>query len=124
MITARRGKCYSSPHRRSLSTYAPTPLGEGRFRFPGEVGRLYEHLDLDAGLTIAQLARALGVQPGTVRTWATRGWRTPSGTHRRLTIVGVAERGHHRYRYGDGLQAERDTRRNPRSPGRRLAYAA
>lgn len=71
-------------------------------------------VNLDAGLTRAEAARLFGVPPATVSMWALRGWTTSAGEHRSLTVVG--KRGRDRlYRYGDLVDAEADTRRNPNS---------
>ena len=54
-----------------------------------------------------------------VRKWAHRGYRDVDGQRRRLEAVDhLGERGAARYRWSDLLDAERATRRNPKSPGR------
>lgn len=68
----------------------------------------------DAGLTCHQAAAALGVRPDQVCQWHTRGWLTPTGQRRHVRIVGHSGRGR-LYRYGDVVDAEADTRANPRS---------
>nr|MDT0660837.1 hypothetical protein [Micromonospora sp. DSM 115978] len=73
--------------------------------------------NLDAGVTIAQAAALLGVRPGRIRNWCNRGWRGRDGQKRAVTVVGLADRGHKRYRYGDLLDAWVDTRRSPHTPG-------
>lgn len=69
----------------------------------------------DAGLTRAEAAKALGVEPQTVSMWALRGWVEPDGTVRHLTVVGRDRRGARRYRYGDLLDAEAATADSPNS---------
>jgi hypothetical protein len=70
--------------------------------------------NLDAGLTRAQAAQAIGVTRHTVSMWAIRGWYDADGSHHTLTVVGHDRRGR-LYRYGDLIQAERDTRNNKKS---------
>lgn len=54
-----------------------------------------------------------------VRKWAHRGFKDTDGQRRRLEAVDhLGERGAARYRWSDLLDAERATRRNPKSPGR------
>lgn len=54
-----------------------------------------------------------------VRKWAQRGFVDLDGQRRRLEAVDhLGERGAARYRWSDLLDAERATRRNPKSPGR------
>jgi len=71
--------------------------------------------NLEAGLTRAQAAQAVGVPPATVSMWALRGWLGSDGVHHRLTVIGTDVRGGRLYRYGDILAAETATRRNPNS---------
>lgn len=85
-------------------------------------------LDPDALVSGPDAATHLPVSAITIRSWAHRGWKTLDGERRKLEPVDYrGERGAARYRWSDLLDAERDTRRNPRSPGRshnRLAIAA
>ncbi|MEU5157315.1 hypothetical protein [Glycomyces sp. NPDC021274] len=54
-----------------------------------------------------------------VRKWAHRGYRDLAGQRRKLIAVDhLGERGAARYRWSDLLDAERATRRNPKTPGR------
>lgn len=54
-----------------------------------------------------------------IRQWSSRGWKTLDGQKRKLEPVDYnGPRRSARYRWSDLLDAERDTRRNPRSPGR------
>lgn len=54
-----------------------------------------------------------------VRKWAHRGYRDVDGQRRRLEAVDhLGPRNSARYRWSDLLDAERATRRNPKSPGR------
>lgn len=64
-----------------------------------------------------------------IRKWASRGWKVTvgpdAGEHRKLEAVD--HNGPHRsarYRWQDLLDAERDTRRNPKSPGRATSASA
>ncbi|WP_026931213.1 hypothetical protein [Glycomyces tenuis] len=63
-----------------------------------------------------------------IRKWASRGWKAREGEKRKLEAVDYeGPRNSARYRWSDLLDAERDTRRNPKSPGRArtpLAVAA
>lgn len=77
--------------------------------------------DLDAGLTATQAARAVGVSAAVVCLWHTRGWITGDGHRRHLAVVGHGARGQRLYRYGDVVDAERDTRLSPYNPGRLAA---
>jgi hypothetical protein len=68
----------------------------------------------------AHLPRVTGAM---IRKWASRGWKVTvgpdAGERRKLEAVDhLGERGAARYRWSEILDAERDTRRNPRSPGR------
>lgn len=88
-----------------------------------------EPADLEAGVTRAVAAEYLtevGVTPHMISVWGKRGWITPSGERRHLTVVGH-HRGQRLFRYGDILDAEGDTRDNPnssRSMVRRIAAAS
>lgn len=68
----------------------------------------------DAYITRAQAAMVTGVTADAIGKWHARGWTGADGTHRRLATK--PGRGKHlRYRLGDILDAERDTRTNPNS---------
>jgi len=88
-----------------------------------------EHIDEDVGVTRAMAAEYLteaGVTPHMISVWGKRGWVTPNGQRRHLTVVGTTPRGQMLFRYGDILDAEGDTRSNPnssRSAVRRMAAA-
>ena len=71
-------------------------------------------VNLDAYLTRAEAAMALGVSKATVSAWHARGWYTPEGEHLRIRTR-PGKGGNLRYRYGDLLQAEADTRNSPNS---------
>jgi hypothetical protein len=66
-------------------------------------------LDLDARVDRVGAARAAGVTVDVVKTWQHRGWLDQHG-HRHYLLPD--EDG---YRFGDVLDAERDTRRSGRS---------
>lgn len=71
-------------------------------------------VNLDAYLTRAEAALALGVSKDTISAWHARGWYNQDGEHLRLATK--PGKGHtFRYRYGDLLQAEVDTRNSPNS---------
>lgn len=72
-------------------------------------------MNLDAGLTRSQAALLLGVSPHTVSMWAKDGWLDRNGQRRWLTVVGRASGGARKFRYGDLVSAEADTRNNPNS---------
>lgn len=68
----------------------------------------------DAYITRAQAALLTGVSADAIGKWQARGWRTPDGEQRHLkTKRGTGK--HYRYRLGDILEAERDTRHSPNS---------
>jgi hypothetical protein len=68
----------------------------------------------DAYVTRAQAAFLTGVSADSIGKWHARGWVTPDGEQRHLTTK--PGRGRHlRYRLGDILAAEKDTRNNPNS---------
>lgn len=69
----------------------------------------------DAWLTRSQAAMYAGVSTDTVGKWHARGWLTPSGERRHLTVQRRPD-GTLRYRLGDVVDAERDTRNNANSP--------
>jgi len=77
---------------------------------------------MDAHLTVAEIATWLGCPRQRVVNWTIRGWRS-GGEHRRLARI-VGDDGFGRYRLGDALEAERDTRRSSRSHRRIAAPAA
>jgi len=98
---------------------------------PGEV----DVIDPDVPISGPDAAEWLHVSAVTVRMWAFRGWsaiiRDTNGKaildeqgrlqreHRKLEAVDHnGPRRSARYRWVDLLDAERDTRRNPKSPGR------
>jgi hypothetical protein len=98
----------------------------GLFAYPQTGGLV---LDPDALVSgpdaAAYLPRVTGPM---IRKWASRGWKVTvgpdAGERRKLEAVDhEGERGAARYRWQDLLDAERDTRRNPRSPGRGRALA-
>jgi hypothetical protein len=83
------------------------------------------NVNLDAYLTRAQAAMALGVSKDTIGQWHARGWHNSAGEHVRLATK-PGNGGNLRYRYGDLLQAEQDTRNSPNSrrPVSRFLQAA
>lgn len=87
------------------------------------------HIDDNAGVTraiAAEYLRDAGVTPHMISVWGKRGWITPGGQRRHLTVVGTTPSGQMLFRYGDILDAEGDTRHNPnssRSAIRRMAAA-
>lgn len=59
------------------------------------------------------------VSAATIRSWAHRGYKDLNGQRRKLEPVDyLGARKAARYRWSDLLDAERATRRNPKSPGR------
>lgn len=74
--------------------------------------------DLDAMVTRSEGAFLLGVAPGVIGMWRARGWIGGEGQRRHLTTT-RAQDGTLRYRYGDLLDAERDTRSSG-TPRRRV----
>jgi hypothetical protein len=95
-------------------------------------------IDPDVPVSGPDAAEWLRVSSVTVRMWAHRGWSAfirdehgkiihnehgePMREHRKLEAVDHdGPRRSARYRWTDILDAERDTRRNPRSPGRSRA---
>ncbi|MEU7905295.1 hypothetical protein [Actinoplanes sp. NPDC049118] len=66
-------------------------------------------MDLDAFLTRAQAAMVTGVSPDAIGKWRARGWLPPDGARRHLRVRRCGD-GTLRYRLGDILEAERDTR--------------
>lgn len=76
-------------------------------------------MNRNAYVTRTQAAAAAGVAPRTLEGWRRRGWATTDGTRRELTTRPSRTRtGHIEYLLGDVLDAARDTRLNPRNPGR------
>lgn len=76
-------------------------------------------IDPDAPIDTPAAAAHLPVSAATIRSWASRGWTDREGNRRKLEAIDHdGPRNSARYRWGDLLDAERDTRRNPRSPGR------
>jgi hypothetical protein len=72
--------------------------------------------DAAAYLTDHTPSRVTGAM---IRKWASRGYTDIDGQRRKLTAVDHdGEHGAARYRWADIADAERATRRNPRSPGR------
>lgn len=69
--------------------------------------------DLDALLTTAEAAQAVGVNAHTVRKWRTRGWLSPDGERRQLSVAGHNDAGWPLHRYRDVLDAERETATTP-----------
>lgn len=78
-------------------------------------------VDPDALVTAVEAVEQLPVSRITIRGWAHRGWIGLDGNRRYLEAVDHdGPRGAARYRWRDIAEAERDTRKNPRSPGRRV----
>lgn len=79
-------------------------------------------MDLDAYISRAQAAMVTGARPDTIGKWHARGWTTPDGEHRELrTRPGPGRT--LLFRLGDILEADRDTRLNPRARRRTLPQA-
>lgn len=76
----------------------------------------------DAYLTRAQAALLTGVSLGAIGKWQHRGWLSANGERRRLSTK-PAPGNKLRYRLGDILDAERDTRNSPLSRRPALALA-
>lgn len=82
-------------------------------------------VNLDAYITRAQAAFALGVSKDTISAWHARGWYSRTGETDPVTGKEIVEHlhlatkpgigGKLRYRYGDLLQAESDTDKSPHS---------
>jgi hypothetical protein len=76
-------------------------------------------IDPNALIDTPAAAAHLPVSAATIRAWASRGWIDLDGQRRKLEAVDhEGPRKSARYRWSDLLDAERATRRNPRSPGR------
>lgn len=76
-------------------------------------------IDPYATVTIAEAVTALPVSAATIRKWASRGYKGTDGQRVKLEAVDHdGPRGAARYHWADLADAERATRRNPRSPGR------
>ncbi|MGC4886678.1 hypothetical protein [Micromonospora sp. DT227] len=71
-------------------------------------------MNRDAFLTRAQAAKVVGMRESTIGNWRARGWMSPEGERRHLTVRRRKD-GTLGYRLGDVLDAERDTRNNPKS---------
>lgn len=79
-------------------------------------------MDLDAYVTRSQAALVTGVRPDTIGKWHARGWTDPDGQRRTLRTAPGSGRTL-LFRLGDILEAERDTRLNPRARRRHLPPA-
>lgn len=71
-------------------------------------------MNLDAYVTRAQASLVTGVRPDTIGKWHARGWTDPAGERHVLRTKPGTGRAL-LFRLGDILDAERDTRRNPRA---------
>jgi hypothetical protein len=69
----------------------------------------------DAYVSRSQAAMVTGVRPDTIGKWLARGWKDLSGQRRTLTTKPDQDGRSLLYRLGDILDAERDTRLNPRA---------
>jgi hypothetical protein len=79
----------------------------------------YDMFDPDAAIDVSAAAVHLPVSAGAIRKWASRGWTCHAGNRHKLEVVDHdGPRNSARYRWSDLLDAEHNTRRNPRSPGR------
>lgn len=78
-------------------------------------------VNLDAWVSRGEAAYMTGVSADAIGKWHARGWVTPDGARRRLTVRRL-ENGRLRYRLGDVLDAERDTHLSGK--GHRGAVAA
>ena len=74
---------------------------------------------LDTQVTSAEAAYLVGVRVGVINNWRNRGWRGPDGELHKLPVVGERA-GKPLHRYGDVVQADRETRLSGKSH-RRLA---
>lgn len=79
-------------------------------------------MNLDAYVTRSQASLITGVRPDTIGKWRARGWTGPDGERRELRTKPGAGRAL-LFRLGDILEAERDTRHNPRARRRTLPPA-
>lgn len=68
----------------------------------------------DAYVTREQASMLTGVSRDAIGKWRARGWHAPDGSHRELSTK-PGKGNSLRYRLGDILDAERDTRSNPNS---------
>lgn len=71
-------------------------------------------MNRDAFLTRAQAAKVAHVSAAAVGKWHVRGWVDRAGVRRWVQVKRLAN-GNLLYRLGDILEAERDTRNNPKS---------
>lgn len=71
-------------------------------------------MNLDAYVTRSQASLLTGVSPDSIGKWHARGWQSEDGQQRRLRTKPGRGRTL-KYRLGDILDAERDTRSNPNS---------
>jgi hypothetical protein len=93
-----------------ISIEPPTRQVGGFFVYPHTEG----DVNLDAYITRAEASLLTGVTADAIGKWHHRGWKTPDGCVRRLrTRPGPGRT--LRYRVGDLLDAERDTRDSPNS---------
>lgn len=77
-------------------------------------------MNLDAWLTRPEAALAVHVRLHVISMWASRGWLDGQQQRRKLTTrIDPADGKTRQYRYGDVLEAERDTNRSARSHRRR-----
>ena len=72
-------------------------------------------MNLDAYLTRWQAHKVTGVSRDSIGKWRARGWVGQDGQRRQLRITRHGD-GTLRYRLGDLLEAERDTRMSKQSP--------
>lgn len=76
-------------------------------------------INSEAPVSGPDAATVLPVSAAVIRKWASRGYKGTDGQRHRLEAVDhKGPRGAARYRWADLLDAERATRRNPKSPGR------
>lgn len=79
-------------------------------------------MNLDAYVTRSQASLLTGVRPDTIGKWHARGWVRPDGERRTLSTKDGPGRTL-LFRLGDILEAEHDTRLNPRARRRTLPPA-
>ncbi len=66
--------------------------------------------DSDDFIAADDAAEHIGVSPGTIRTWASRGYKNSDGQTEKLRAYGIDDRGRKVYRWADVYRADQATR--------------